>query len=177
MTTIQPYPADTLWTYRNKNSGYAFTTGMHLSWQLADADISHEYKPDEITAHQLYRRWAEKYGNRLAEEHPQHYRPGDVEISWTVTGDQVDEFAPFQIHVPGEDTDHEDFLTHFTMPTDVRTGEQVNWLRLPVDDRRWNSEESDLGGFVQESLGWKPSPLQHVVNLRQLEAAAGPGRS
>lgn len=92
---------------------------------------------------------------------------------------RVFEHAPYTIDprtAPGEtheDDVREDFLTHFTTPVHAETGEPINWARLPVVDRGWNPSRGDKAGFVQEATGWKPSPLQPVMDMRQIGAAAG----
>lgn len=58
-----------------------------------------------------------------------------------------------------------------------RAGDRVNWLRIPVMDKLWESftEEPDQaykGGFIQEHTGWKPHALQPTVDMR-IFAAAG----
>lgn len=98
------------------------------------------------------------------------FRPGEVPIYWTVTqpdGQGIFESPP---HVP----DHpENFLTYYTHPVHAVTEERLNWLRLPVPDRRWSATDNHRGGFIQQATRWKPSPLQPTTNVRQLGAAAG----
>ncbi|AGJ59507.1 MULTISPECIES: hypothetical protein [Streptomyces] len=55
----------------------------------------------------------------------------------------------------------------------TETGEQLNWLRLPVVDQGWHATADDRGGFIQQATGWKPSPLQPTMDVRQIGAAAG----
>jgi hypothetical protein len=45
-----------------------------------------------------------------------------------------------------------------------------------VIDKLWRVDlpphVATKGGFIQEATGWKPSPLQPYINLRQLAAMA-----
>jgi hypothetical protein len=62
----------------------------------------------------------------------------------------------------------EDFLTFYSWPEDTKTRALLNWLTLPVVDKRWNNQRGDKGGFIQEATGWKPSILQPFVYLPTL---------
>ncbi|MFE3206165.1 hypothetical protein [Embleya sp. NPDC059237] len=96
--------------------------------------------------------------------------PGD-QLVRRRRGEGTFEAAPFET-TPVSPI-REDFLSFFTWPTHARTRERVNWLRLPVADGQWNDERTTKGGFIQEALGWKPSPLIASVDITQLAAAAG----
>ena len=60
------------------------------------------------------------------------------------------------------------FLDYYSSPIDCETGEKLNWLALPVEDKLWNSKCQNKGGFIQEATGWKPSILQPYVYLPAL---------
>src|SRR6266542_2338304 len=154
----------TEWTFESLKSGYRRTCGLVLLWECDGSPMSDDYTPDEADAAELWRLWVNRY-----------HRDNEVcQISWFVTtpqGVDVLEGAPFTIEPP-DWPKVGDFLTSFTWPRNERTGEPVNWLRLPVVDLHWNRKQDDKGGFVQEVTGWKPSPLQPSVNLRQLASAA-----
>ena len=51
------------------------------------------------------------------------------------------------------------------------TGEELNWLTLPVVDKLWNRKRADKGGFIQEATGWKPAIFQPYVYLPSLMSA------
>ena len=85
-------------------------------------------------------------------------------IHWVV--ECVGENAPFT----GEE---EDFLTFYGWPTNGVSGKAVNWLAVLVRDKAWNDTTADKGGFIQEVLQWKPSPLQPTVHIPTLLRAAG----
>jgi hypothetical protein len=73
------------------------------------------------------------------------------------------------------DEEQDDFLTHYSFPTHAVSGERLNWLRLPVLDRAWREDREDVGGFVQEASGWKPSPLQLAWTSYRWRGAQGCG--
>jgi hypothetical protein len=130
--------------------------GLHrleLEWDLNWDSITDDYTRSEISAQELMQLWLEKMGN---EE--------NVKINWMVAS--VSEAAPFT----GEE---ENFLSFYKWPTHAETGERLNWLTLPVLDKGWNENQADKGGFIQEVLGWKPSPLQRTLHLPTLLSAAG----
>jgi hypothetical protein len=171
MSTVQPYPSGTQWKYRNKQSGYEFTSELTLEWEPNGSPMSDDYTPDEITASGLWRKWVDKYGTQSHDRHPEEYKAGEVPIYWSVSGAESGTFeaAPFQRH----DYLDEDFTTFFTHPVNAKTRERMNWLRLPVADRGWNETTWDKGGFIQEASGWKPSPFQIVMDAYLIGRAAG----
>lgn len=123
-----------------------------LGWSL-DHDHISRYFDAENTAVEVFEKWLSSVGD--AE---------DLEIRWSLP--TVGEGVPFL----GED---EDFLTFYRWPTHSDTGERLNWLKLPVEDKSWNAERADNGGFVQEVTGWKPSAFQRTVHLPTLLRASG----
>lgn len=171
MSTVQPYAPRTQWKYRNKMSGYEFTSALTLQWEPSGSPLSDDYLPDEITASELWRKWVDQYVARPHERDPERYRLGEVPINWSIDGSDAATFeaAPFQ----RSDFIDEDFTTFFTHPVDAKTGERVNWLRLPVADRGWNDRTCNKGGFIQEATGWKPSPFQFVMDVYLIGKAAG----
>ncbi|MGW5696829.1 hypothetical protein ACWEWX_39910 [Streptomyces asiaticus] len=178
MTTMQPYPPGTKWTWAGRQYRTAtFTEELVLLWEPNGSSISDEHLPEEVSAGDLWRRWVDEYADRAHRQDPGLYLPGEVPILWTVTtprGMGVFEFAPHSADRRGASHAlRENFLTHYTDPVHAETGDPLNWARLPVVDRGWSAERVEKGGFVQEASGWKPSPLQETVNVRQLGAAAG----
>lgn len=126
---------------------------LELEWWLDYDSITDDYYQSEISAPELMEKWLDKMGDQE-----------NVKISWMV--DSVSESAPFT----GED---EDFLSFYRWPAHSETGERLNWLMLPVQDKAWNESRTDKGGFFQEVLGWKPAPLQRTLHLPTLLQAAG----
>jgi predicted GIY-YIG superfamily endonuclease len=173
---IKPYPLDTVWTFRYKRRGDLRTSTLVLLYELDGSSLSDDYLPDEYTAFQLWQEYTGHYFDAYHRKNPAHYRPGEIHIFWYVTAlDErgVFEAAPCQTLPPGPAYQGmEDFLTHFSDPYIAETGERLNWLRLPVLDRRWTSEWGDKGGFIQQVTGWKPSALQPRVDLNQLMQAS-----
>jgi hypothetical protein len=152
------------WRFRSKH-GHENTVPLYLLWEVYCDPITDDYDPDEITAGELWQKWVCKYAaGRPAE--PNGLPPAHVNIYWSVRGGPIFEAAPFQ----GQSVD---FLTYFTWPRDARTGVPLRWGALPAADKLWRPGRADKGGFIQELTGWKPSPLQASVDVRQLAAMTG----
>lgn len=135
-------------------------------WEVEGDPISDEYTPKEISARELFNRWAAGVQKRF----PNNLIP----IHWFLEykGKDLSTFEgmPFQFeHIP--DSFPENFLTFFTWPVNSKTGEQLNWLTLQVADKLWNRRRADKGGFIQEATGWKPAILQPYVYLPSLMSA------
>lgn len=148
---------DYKWNFTNRtNPGAGDHVGesLVLGWFLDRDSISDDYTPDEISATELFGRWL-----KLLEDSTE-----EMKISWWIPS--LGELAPFM----GED---HDFLTYYGWPVNATTGEPLNWLTLPVQDKQWNDNGGDKGGFIQEVTGWKPSPLQRTVNIPTLLTACG----
>ena len=180
MTTTQPYPPGTRWTWTTRgHRGHTFSDELVLHWEPNGSPISDDYLPEEASALELWKRWMDEYADAAHRDWPTLYRPGEVPILWSVTTPSVVgvfEPAPHTVDRRGASNPYrlrENFLTHYTDPVHAETGEPLNWARLPVLDRGWSVEHVDKGGFVQEASGWKPSPLQEVMDVRQVGAAAG----
>ncbi|MEU5660111.1 hypothetical protein ABZ802_31510 [Streptomyces sp. NPDC047737] len=166
---LLPYPPGTQWRFTSRNRRVTQTHELALRYGLTGADDTDDYLADEISASTLWKRWADQYADADHRHHPGRYRRGEVHIDWTVVSPQgTFEASP---HVYGHAG--EDFLTHYTHPTNPETGERLNWVRLPVIDLGWHASASDRGGFIQQATGWRPSPLQPTMDVRQIGAAAG----
>lgn len=156
------------WTYRLCNyTGPDFTTSLELVWEISGDPISDNYSADEIESTDLLRKWHSQYYPNT--DDAAKFGPGMMRISWYVAGAETLHFeaAPFTVAPRCDD----DFLVTYTWPKHAETGQQLNWLTLPVRDKRWNEHRADKGGFIQEATGWKPSPLQPVVHLPSLLSA------
>lgn len=175
MTTVHPYPSTARWTFASKRSGYERTVQLALFWEPDGSAMSDDYAPDGADAQELWRMWVDRYGDKYHQDRADLYAPWHVPVYWYVTsvgGGGTFEAAPHQA-LPPDYAPSGDFLADFTHPVHAATGEPVNWLRLPVLDRGWNAKQADKGGFIQEATGWKPSPLQPVMDVRQVARAAG----
>ena len=159
------------WKWSNKKSGYEFSGELHLSWEVHGDLISEHYVgADYISAVDLLRRWTDQYYPEAIAE--TLYGPGAVGIDWAIDCEPC-EAAPFSPDV--WTLDDENFLTFFTWPTNPETGDRLNFNTLPVDDKVWNDQQWDKGGFIQEATGWKPSPFQPVMYVPTVFAAASLG--
>ncbi|MDX5526169.1 hypothetical protein PV677_36480 [Streptomyces sp. DE06-01C] len=179
-TTVLPYGPGNRWTFQARGTSYTQTAELALLPEIDGSSITDEYVPADITALELWAMWVGKYADYQHEQHPDDYDPGEVRINWTVTTLKVGgvfELAPYSYDTRATRTSpympRENFGTVYTPPVHVVTGEPLNWLRLPVLDRGWNETVANKGGFIQELTGWKPSPLQPTVDVRQIGAAAG----
>lgn len=158
--------AENRWTWAGRAHGHRWTGPLYLTWDLWGDAITDDYQPDETTAHELLRYWLSSLPDRSTES---AFGPGAVGVSWYVTGEPF-EAAPFQMRQHRADPD--DFLTYYTWPEHPDSHEQVNFNKLPVQDRLWRPGRYDKGGFFQEVTGWKPAPLQPVVWVGPTLAAA-----
>ena len=130
-------------------------------WSADLESISDNYDPIDTNASSLFDMWASQVRKK--------YTNGLVPISWTVSCREAAkfEFMPFQFnHFDWK----ENFLTFYGWPMHSKTGEPLDWLTLPVNDKRWETEGGvDKGGFIQAATGWKPSIFQAFVPLDALE--------
>jgi predicted GIY-YIG superfamily endonuclease len=105
----------------------------------------------------------EEYVQYLERRYPEWLDADAVPIIWSVRSrdsvDSIYETAPFQKFDPSWG----DFLTHFTWPVDTKTGEHLDWFRLPVVNERFPE--------FAEALAWMPSPLQPTCPLRSILAS------
>lgn len=146
---------------RSRATGYERVSSLKAYWEVALDPMSDE--EDEDDALELFYTW----GRRVTKEYPSGLLP----IYWGVrcVASRIMETMPHQFWGPGPWPS--DFLTHFYEPENCKTGEPLNWLSLPVCDKRWSRTCRDKGGFIQETTGWKPSVLQPYVFLPSLMAA------
>jgi hypothetical protein len=179
--TVGPYPPGTQWVFQPRGTDYTKTVELALLPEPDGSTMNDDYLPTEITAQELWTMWVNKYADYQHKQQPADYDPGEVRISWTVTtpgsGDGVFELAPHSYDARTTRTSsykpRDNFDTIYTPPVHAVTGEPINWLRLPVVDLGWNATVANKGGFIQEATGWKPSPLQPTVDVRQIATAAG----
>lgn len=142
--------------------GGSWTGKLEAYWEVDSDSLGAENAPHDMNATEMLAQWA----GRAQQRHPDLLIP----ITWYVRGEGPGkiEVAPFQ---HGRNPDDEDFLTFYDWPVDVRTGQRMEWLRLPVVDKPWNPHNGIKGGFIQEATGWKPSMLQPAVYLPSLMSA------
>ncbi|GAA2125227.1 hypothetical protein GCM10009759_77200 [Kitasatospora saccharophila] len=170
-----PYPAGTVWLFNANRNNYPNAHELVLRWEADNERTFRDHAPADADALTLWHQWTDEMADHLHNQHPTRYQPGDVHITWTIstpTGVGIAEYAPHYERSPFQQTltPHEDFLTHYTHPVHSTTGERLNWLRLPVADRR---DQDPGSGFIQDATGWKPGPLQPLMNVHRLAAAAG----
>lgn len=149
------------WRFRGLQYGCEWEVGLALYWEVNCSAMSDDWLPDEISAEGLLHRWRDKYAHK--------FEDGMASIHWFVESDPqgLFEAAPFM-----RDTWYASvggtFQDFFSPPRDAQTGEQLDWLAVPVRDFQWNAERGDKGGFIQEATGWKPYPGQMTVPVVEL---------
>ncbi|MEV7122252.1 hypothetical protein [Kitasatospora griseola] len=175
MSSTSPYTPGTSWTFRSLASGYELEHELVLRWEPdGQRYFIRDHDPSHTPAAVLWHRWSAQAADQLHLAHPDRFEPGDAHITWTIRTpdfDVIAEYAPLPEPDPVPEREPtETFLSHFTHPVNSATREPVDWLRLPVADMRWNTGRSDAGrGFIQDALlGWKPAPLQPLMNVHQL---------
>ncbi|MBM3942319.1 MAG: hypothetical protein FJ316_05250 [SAR202 cluster bacterium] len=147
------------WRFQSQRSGFEHVATLAAYWEVSGDSISDDFAPNEISADELFAKWISGYAHK--------YPDGLIPIGWYVhregnSGSGYD-VMPFQYRLSDRN-----FLTIFTWPIEVKTGKPLNWLRLPVVDKLWNSKRADKGGFIQDATGWKPAILQPYVYLPSL---------
>lgn len=165
---IEPYHPGRIWTWRVKRNGHVFESPLWAVYEVNLSSMSDDYSPDDPddpSAEELL----EEYVRYALERYPD----GVISIGWYVAGDGKFEQMPFRLERTRNPLYDEDFLTYYTWPTCAKTGERINWLRLPVCDQHWRPGYASKGGFIQEVTGWKPSILQPTVHLELFTKARG----
>jgi hypothetical protein len=155
------------WRVRSRRSDFEWQGILVADWEVHYDPISDDYTPDEISAADLLAKWVEKVRA--------DYPTGLIPIYWYVSCPSKGEFErlPFQYDHHPHLGYEKDFLTFFTWPKSVKSGEQLNWNTLPVIDKLWNAKSANKGGFIQQATGWKPSIYQPFVYLPALLKAGG----
>lgn len=138
---------------------------LELSWEPDLAPISDSYTPDEITALDLLLAWVPQarkaHGNM-------------VPIFWYISGDNnIFECAPLCASARASDNaigcpPRKDFLFSYSRPLNARTGEPVNWARLPVAVGRWAPGEPMVvkADFISTATGWVPAGHHPVEGVQ-----------
>lgn len=151
--------------YRVKilSTGEEWQGPIEAYWEVEGDPISDDYTPREISASALLNVWAQWAQDRFPD--------GLIPIWWYASCLSAGKFIRMPFHAPrhpGKEFD-DDFLESYSWPVDVENGRPLNWLSLPVADKRWTTRRpSDKGGFIQEATGWKPNILQPTVYLPSL---------
>jgi hypothetical protein len=105
------------------------------------------------------------YVEYIQQHYPHWWNDDAVPIYWSVMGDGDgfgSEQAPFN-------PDGDNVLTYYYPPINVRTGQQINWYKLPVINNRFPE--------FAAALGWLPAPGQLFAPLRSIvEVAPQPPR-
>ena len=128
-----------MYEFRSRNSArpITHTTRLRLEYTLPFEEVGFDSHPERDSAHTLFTRWS----NRIVQGTEDHSHAGLgrgwLHIRWGVTSPDggFAEHAPFQVVDPPD----EDFLTHFTWPTETGGGE-LQWPSLLVEDKWWRRD-------------------------------------
>jgi len=144
---------DRAWRFRSREDGLEHLATLWLYPELECSSCVDDADDQSGPGHLAY------YVNYVKRNYRQWWDADAVPIYWFVRGDpRVCEDAPndYRHHdLPGEN-----FLTFFTPPVDAKTGEPLNWWRLPVRNTRFPE--------LARGLGWLPSPFQRFAPLRSI---------
>ena len=118
--------------FKYRPDGSRRTSSLYADYEVCGSTLSDYLSPDEITAEELL----QKYHNESLRSCPD----GVVGIWWFLRGTNgIFEMMPGQCCGEPEDPSrYEDFLTYFTHPVRVDTGESLRWTHLPIREKGWN---------------------------------------
>jgi hypothetical protein len=141
-----------LWEFKFREGGIERTTTLTLDAELCCLPCIED--AEDQSGDGQVRHFVAYAQSELA----QAWERDAIPIFWTVMGDGVFELAPFNL-----DDDDEHFLSIWTMPRDVLSGEKINWRRLPIRPR--------FPKFAA-ALGWQTAPFQATAPLRSIITGA-----
>ncbi len=142
--------AKTKWRLRSRETGAEWVTPL---WLYPEIDCSScvDDADDQSGPGQVF-----YYADYLQRRYPDWWAADAVPIWWSVMGEGICEYAP-----GASNTRHdENFLTFFKPPVDAKTGQFLNWWRLPVRNHRFPA--------FAAALGWLPSPFQEFAPMRSI---------
>ena len=140
------------WRFKLHGAGYEMVSPLWLYPELNCSSCVDDVE-DQSGAEQLA-----YCVDVIQRRHPKWWDADAVAINWFACGEGIFETAP------NDDRDCKNFLTLFTPPVDAKTGEPLNWWRLPVRNTRFPA--------FAEALGWLPSPFQEFAPLRSIVSNA-----
>lgn len=129
-------------SFQSRASGYTHHDKLSAYWEVNGSAMTDDYLPSEISAAKLFARWERSYAIN-----------GSANILWAVDGDHTFEFAPMENSPYSQEMN---FLTEFTHPIVVETGEPLDFETLPVQSFFWEEHRGDKGGFIHAHTGWLP---------------------
>jgi hypothetical protein len=148
------------WEFKNRRSGYRRQCDLVLYPELDCSamvdDYYHLNGDDQLREYVRY----------LEDRYPQWLEADAVPIYWSVetpAWDLGEGAPPFLGSHVKESIPH--FLDYFTWPTDVNTGERLDWFSLPVVNDRFPE--------FAEALAWTPSPFQPSCPLATILRVRG----
>ncbi|MDF2155305.1 hypothetical protein [Vibrio sp. CAU 1672] len=148
--------------YNLRNPAYTVTGELIAKYEIDHSAMAYDYTGD-LSAYELFEKWVEVARSQSTD--------GMVDICWhvTVQGQRFKpEFMPGQCGSAGEG----DFLSYFSQPVNVETGQSLEWSAVPVKLPVWDEENLEGRGFIEYVTGWQPSPRQSQVSIDFLVEAA-----
>ena len=136
-------------------------------YQVEGSSISDNFTPGKCSPVVLWHGWVESM---------KKYDLTRVPIHWFIQSEMAGIFEAargLSRWEPKDGTLHRRWVDDFDQPRYLN-GAPFRWLDLPVLDQGWSRETHSSGGFIQELTGWKPSPLQPVVNALQIKHLSQP---
>jgi hypothetical protein len=146
------------WRLQSRRSDHCKVTELYLYPELDCSSCVDDVHPASGEEQLRY------YCDYIQRRYRQWWDADAVPIYWSVMGDGDGfgcEQAPFH---RGEEFGDRDVLTYYYPPVNLRTGEQVNWYRLPVINKRFPE--------FAAALGWLPSPDVRPATLNHCRRAA-----
>ena len=145
-------PAERKWRFRSREDRFEMVSTLWLYPELNCSSCVNDADDQSGTGQLAY------YVDYVQRGYPEWWEADAVPIYWSVRGE-----PGIADHAPNSDYANrrgDNFLTFWTPPVDAKTGELLNWWRLPVRNDRFPA--------FAKALGWLPSPFQEFAPLRSI---------
>jgi hypothetical protein len=148
VSRARPHGAERLWRFHALWNGYERVSSLWLYPEIDGSSCVGDAEDQSGEGQLAY------YVDYIKRRYPEQWEADAVPIYWAVHGDGVFE------HAPNDAYGGKNFLTEFSPPVDAKTGEPMNWWRLPVRNTRFPE--------FAKALGRLPSPFQEFAPLRSI---------
>ena len=142
-----------VWRYRNRMSGYESEAHLHLVPEIEGSpmvgDLDSDDGDEQLAA---FARYAER-------QMPESWAADAVPLPWFVKSDS----GQFSLAPYDDIALADNWTTEFTWPVDARSGQPVDFFRLPVDMDRFPA--------FARALAWTPAPFTRAIPLRSRMAS------